>query len=65
MPRVCHHQNCLLQRKQTVAARCVKAKAMNDVPPIALAVVLMFPVDLAVSLWGAVLTASGRAPVWR
>ena len=43
----------------------VKAKAMNDVPPIALAVVLMFPVDLAVSLWGAVLAASGRAPVWR
>lgn len=48
-----------------IGAAVAKAKALREAPAIALSVVLLFPVDLAVSFWAAVQAVLGRRPSWR
>jgi cellulose synthase/poly-beta-1,6-N-acetylglucosamine synthase-like glycosyltransferase len=47
------------------AAAMSRAGAWRDAPGILLAVCVMLPLDVAVSVWGALMAAAGRPPAWR
>jgi cellulose synthase/poly-beta-1,6-N-acetylglucosamine synthase-like glycosyltransferase len=48
-----------------VGAALVKAGAVREAPAFLCAAVLMFPVDLAVTIWGSLLAVTRRGPRWR